>query len=169
MKSDSRIMGRIVTSYKLMLDFYGMRLVSVESGLVARSLAPRNYASRYQNLVRECSYRMKNPAKAYMVLPKQGASHNNLRISRILKCLSEVGLERLNVGFLLHVLSEQSESNELNIPGIRNSMDRWWVNCIRNDEERTRIGGLVRKVRSGSDGYVFTRDLYKKALARSTD
>lgn len=69
------------------------------------------------------------------------------------------------MGFLLHVLSEQSESNELNSSGIRNSMDRWWANCIRNDEERTRIGGIIAKVRSGSDGYVFTRDLYKGILA----
>lgn len=60
MKSDPRIIERVFTSYKLMLDFYGMRLVSEESGLVDRALPPRNYASRYQNLIRESSYRMKS-------------------------------------------------------------------------------------------------------------
>ncbi|KAF9468523.1 opioid growth factor receptor conserved region-domain-containing protein [Collybia nuda] len=144
MKSDARIMRRIVISYKLMLDFYGMRLVSEESGLIDRALPPRNFKSRYQNLV--------------------WSSHNYLRISRVLKCLSEFGLEHLNAGFLLHILSEQSESNELNSSGIRSSMDRWWVNCIRDGEKRMRIAELIAKVRSGSNGYVFTRDLYKEFL-----
>lgn len=53
MKSDPAIIERILLSYKLMLDFYGMRLVDVESGLIDRSLPPRNYATRYRNLVRE--------------------------------------------------------------------------------------------------------------------
>ena len=94
----------------------------------------------------------------------EGSSHNNLRISRILKCLSEIGLERLNAGFLLHVLNEQSESEELDSWGIRGSMDKWWANCIRDEEERLWIGDLVRKVRSADDGYAFTRQEYKKAL-----
>lgn len=53
MKSDPAITNRIISSYKLMLDFYGMRLVSAESGLVDRSLPPRDYRARYRNLVRE--------------------------------------------------------------------------------------------------------------------
>lgn len=94
-----------------------------------------------------------------------GSSHNNLRISRILKCLSELGLERLNAGFLLHVLNEQSESNELTSWGIRGSMDRWWANCIRNEDERTWIGNLIHAVRtSEKGGYVFTRQEYENAL-----
>ncbi|PPQ67715.1 hypothetical protein CVT25_009321 [Psilocybe cyanescens] len=145
MMADPVVIGRIIQSYRLMLDFYGMRLVSAETGLVDRALPPRNYAARYQNLVR--------------------SSHNNLRISRILKCTSEMGLERLNAGFLLHVLSEQSELNELNSRGIRSSMDRWWANCIRNEEERTWIMNLIKRVRSSEEGdYVFTRQEYEKAI-----
>ena len=93
-----------------------------------------------------------------------GSSHNNLRISRILKCLSELGLERLNAGFLLHVLSEQSEANELNSRGIRGSMDRWWANCLRNEEERLWIGDLIHLVRE--EYFVFTREDYEQALDR---
>lgn len=93
-----------------------------------------------------------------------GSSHNNLRISRILKCLSELGLERLNAGFLLHVLSEQSEANELNSRGIRSSMDRWWANCLRNEEERSWIGDLIRRVRE--EDFLFTREDYEQALER---
>ncbi|TFK40540.1 opioid growth factor receptor conserved region-domain-containing protein [Crucibulum laeve] len=144
MKSDPLIISRVVQSYRLMLDFCGMRLVSEKTGLLDRVLPPRNYGGRYHNLVH--------------------SSHNYLRISRILKCLSEFGLEHLNAGFLLHVLSEQSESNELNSPGLRSSMDRWWANCIRNKGERQWVGEMIRKVRS-NDGFIFTRALYEKALA----
>jgi len=146
MKADNLIVDRVFSSYRLMLDFYGMRLLSPQTGLLARSLPPRNYAARYNNLVR--------------------SFHNNLRITRILKCLSELGLEHLNAGFLLHVLNEQSESDELNSSGIRSSMDRWWANCIRNDEEREWVGDIIRKVRGG--GYVFTREEYETALQRRT-
>ena len=91
-----------------------------------------------------------------------GAPHNNLRITRILKCLSEIGLERLNAGFVLHVLNEQSEHAELKSPFIRDSMDRWWANCIRDDQEREWIGRTIGKVRIGQ--LVFTRQLYEKTL-----
>lgn len=53
MKADPIVVARIIESYKLMLDFYGMRLVSADTGLVARVLPPRAYKGRYRNLVRE--------------------------------------------------------------------------------------------------------------------
>lgn len=94
-----------------------------------------------------------------------GSLHNNLRISRILKCLSILDLERLNAGFLLFVLAEQSENGELNTLAIRTSMDRWWANCVRNDEERKWIGEMIQDVREGEDG-IWTREKYVEALKR---
>lgn len=99
----------------------------------------------------------------------EGSSHNNLRLSRILKCLSEFNLEHLNVGFLLHVLCEQSESHHLNSSGIQSSMDRWWANCIRDEDKRKQVGQLIRKVRSQKDGYVFTREMYKAVVVGPED
>jgi hypothetical protein len=52
MRADPTAIARVVRSYELMLDFYGMRLVDPETGLLERSLPPRNYAHRYRNLVR---------------------------------------------------------------------------------------------------------------------
>ena len=75
-----------------------------------------------------------------------------------------MGLERLNAGFLLHVLNEQSEHDLLNVPNLTGSMDRWWANCIRNDEERQWIGALIDRVRDGD--LVFTRKMYEDALER---
>lgn len=143
MRSSPEIMQRIMKSYEMMLDFYGMRLISAETGLLDRS---EDFNHRYTNLVY--------------------SPHNYLRISRILKCLSEFGLEHLNIGFLLHVLCEQSESNQLNKDRLRDSMDSYWANCIRNDQDRRWIRSMIEKVRLGSDRYVFTRAMYKDAVEK---
>lgn len=110
------------------------------------------------------------------------SSHNYLRISRILKCLSEMGLERFNAAFVLHVLQEQSERDELDNTRIRNSMDKWyvpslsltssvpraehgtarWANCIRNENERTFVGNAIQSVRS--EEHVFTREMYRRVM-----
>jgi hypothetical protein len=44
-------------------------------------------------------------------------------------------------------------------------MDRWWANCLRNDEEREWLRDVIGKVRT-NDGYVFTREMYEAALER---
>ena len=90
-----------------------------------------------------------------------GKSHNNLRITRILKCLSELGMEHLNAGFLLHVLNEQSENSMLYSASLRLSMDQWWASCIRDDHEREWVGQAITKVRSGG---LFTRQMYETAM-----
>lgn len=53
MKSDREIMRRLVKSYEMMLDFYGMRLLS-DAGLVGRVPSPCDFKSRYRNLISEC-------------------------------------------------------------------------------------------------------------------
>ena len=47
MTKDETIMQRVITSYKLMLDFYGMRLENEATGLISRS---NDYAAQYRNL-----------------------------------------------------------------------------------------------------------------------
>ncbi|KAF9643403.1 hypothetical protein BDM02DRAFT_3104469 [Thelephora ganbajun] len=143
MTKDDTIMLQILTSYKLMLDFYGMRLENEATGLISRS---KNYTSQYKNLCR--------------------SSHNNLRISRILKCLSEFGYEHLNYAFLLHVLNEQSEHGQLNTSIIRHSMDRWWANCVRGHRERDWINEKIVRVRNRDvdEPFVFTREMYEAAI-----
>lgn len=141
MTSSPQILGRILTSYSMMLDFYGMQLEDSDTGLLRRTTS---YRDRYHHLT--------------------GSFHNYLRISRILKSLSEMGLERLNAGFILHVLSEQSEHGLLNSSHLRTSMDRWWINCIRNSEERLWLNLLVTRVRDKD--LVFDRSMYEESLTR---
>jgi len=145
MKADDKIVARVLDSYQLMLDFYGMKLDSAETGQLSRADVERKQIEQYKNL--------------------SLSSHNYLRISRILKCLSELGLERLNAGFLLHVLNEQSEHGQLNNSTLRGSMDRWWANCLRNEREREWIRGMIVRVRE-EEGFVFTRQMYEQALER---
>ena len=52
MTKDETITRRILMSYKLMLDFYGMRLEDEATGLISRS---NNYAVQYRNLCSTCS------------------------------------------------------------------------------------------------------------------
>jgi hypothetical protein len=75
-----------------------------------------------------------------------------------------MGLERLNAGFLLHVLQEQSSNQQLNANHLKSSMDRWWANCIRNEDERAFIGELIAEVRSGEKE--FTKEMYHDLLER---
>lgn len=52
MRSSPGIIQRVIRSYKLMLDFYGMRLLDEKTGLLDRVLPPRTFERRYRNLVR---------------------------------------------------------------------------------------------------------------------
>lgn len=164
MRADLAVITRVLTSYKMMLDFYGFRLVDDETGLLDRVLPPRNYEPRYRNLVRELfAFTLgATLTQPNFICDLTESGHNNLRISRILKHLSEMGLEYLNAGFLLHVLNEQSENQELQSSFLKSSMDRWWARCIRNDEERAFVGGVIGQVRR--EELLFTRDMYEKVL-----
>lgn len=75
-----------------------------------------------------------------------------------------MGLEHLNAGFLLHVLQEQSSNDQLNAHHLKSSMDRWWANCIRNEDERAFIRELIAEVRSGEKK--FTKEMYHDLLER---
>ena len=79
--------------------------------------------------------------------------------------MSEFGLERYNAGFLLFVLAEQSAHQQLNTQTIRGSMDRWWANCVRNQDERKWINETIKKARTEPD-FLFSEDAYRDALQR---
>lgn len=52
MKADPAIVERLKRSYQLMLGFYGMELVSDETGELRRAA---NWQGRFRNLAGECS------------------------------------------------------------------------------------------------------------------
>eukprot|EP01080_Neovahlkampfia_damariscottae_P000264 gene264-6679_t len=78
---DKILKERVLKSFILMLDFWGMKL-DVKSGIVSRS---DNYKSRYSNWI---------------------GGHNHLRITRTLKSLRDLGLKKYQRNFLKFLLKE---------------------------------------------------------------
>jgi hypothetical protein len=99
------------------------------------------------------------------------ASHNYLRITRILKFLSIASYPHYAAPFVLHVLSEQSEHGLLNNPTLQNSLDKWWANCNRDAAERATVQDVVERVRAGSrdsqgeNRWIFRRGMYEAMIA----
>jgi len=114
MRTNPLIVNRIVESYKLMLDFFGMCLKDATTGEIGRS---ENFEARYKNL--------------------DWSSHNYLRITRILKCLGEMGLEHFKKHWLMFFIQEVYEHKELT--NTASSLDRYWLGTLRDDKERAEV------------------------------
>ena len=81
--SDPVAHGRLLKSYKMMLDFYGLEMTDEKTGALGRA---KNWEERFRHL--------------------NHSMHNYLRITRILKCLGEMKLEHLKAPFVRYVLYE---------------------------------------------------------------
>ncbi|WWC66869.1 uncharacterized protein I206_100776 [Kwoniella pini CBS 10737] len=120
MKDDPIISERLLRSYKMMLLFYGIELKDDRLSLSS------NYKERLRNL--------------------QDHSHNLLRITRIIKHLSEFPkLQSHAANLVLFFVAIHSEGllnfQQGSMRG--NSLDQWWSNCFRNQEERQNIRNIV--------------------------
>lgn len=83
MCKSEEILIKIITSYRLMLDFYGIQLVDYRTGDLVR--AP-NYVERYANI--------------------EANPHNCLRITRILTSLGQLGLGAYKQKLLQFLMNE---------------------------------------------------------------
>ncbi|XP_054247813.1 opioid growth factor receptor [Indicator indicator] len=113
-KRSKEVMQRFVRAYQLMLRFYGIVLVNEETGELKRA---ENWAERFQNLNR--------------------FSHNNLRITRILKCLGEMGYEHYQVHLVKFFLTETLVKETL--PNVKKSALDYFLFTIRNKRERREL------------------------------
>jgi len=102
MRKDPEIAIRIVKSYKMMLDFYGISLVDVTTGRLERN---HYWKYRYNNL--------------------NGHSHNFLRISRIVQSLGHLGFSRYKKPFLDFM--EQEIMHNKQIPNAKHSLQNFWL------------------------------------------
>lgn len=110
-----------------MLDFYGMRLKNNQTGELERS---ENWKERYENL----NY----------------SGHNYLRITRILKCLGELNYEHLKKPFVEFFLKEIFENGKLK--NAKRSCVDYWVEVLRNDNERNQIKQLIESYLKSASG-----------------
>ncbi|CAF0879905.1 unnamed protein product [Rotaria sordida] len=122
-KKDEKALKRILTSYKLMLDFYGFKLIDEKTGEIDR-LYGDSYKSRFHNL--------------------NTSSHNYLRITRILKCLGEFDYEHLKFPFLEQILREIIIENTL--PNCLQSCKDYWIETLRSRDERRAIRQYAREL-----------------------
>ena len=50
MRLDDKVIERVIQSYCMMLDFYGMQLKDTETGLLTRAEPERKWTDRYRHL-----------------------------------------------------------------------------------------------------------------------
>ncbi|WAR02375.1 OGRL1-like protein [Mya arenaria] len=110
-RNDDRLSRRVLKAYKMMLHFYGMELASELDGSVRR--CAENWRHRYRHL---------NKSK-----------HNYLRITRIIKALGELGLDRYQVPWVRFIIEEAIDHDEL--PALRGSI-YYWIYAIKDPHEK---------------------------------
>ncbi|XP_053849163.1 opioid growth factor receptor isoform X2 [Vidua macroura] len=113
-RKSKEVMDRFIRAYKLMLGFYGINLVNEETGELERA---QNWRERFENLNR--------------------FSHNNLRITRILKCLGEMGYEDYQVHLVKFFLTETLVEETL--PNVKRSALDYFLFTVRSKEKRREL------------------------------
>ncbi|XP_052397085.1 opioid growth factor receptor [Carassius gibelio] len=106
--------SRLLDSYELMLGFYGIQLLSRESGEVKRA---ENWRERFANLERNM--------------------HNNLRITRILKSLGELGFEHFQAPLVRFFLEETLVRKTLS--SVKRSVLDYFLFAVRDKRERRKL------------------------------
>ncbi|NWW73525.1 OGFR factor, partial [Climacteris rufus] len=113
-RNSKEVMERFIRAYELMLGFYGINLVNKETGELKRA---ENWCERFDNLNR--------------------FSHNNLRITRILKCLGEMGYEDYQVQLVKFFLRETLVEETL--PNVKRSALDYFMFTVRSKDKRREL------------------------------
>ncbi|XP_054473182.1 opioid growth factor receptor-like protein 1 [Anoplopoma fimbria] len=106
--------ANLLKSYKLMLDFYGIELCDEKTGEVGRA---SNWRERFNNL--------------------NSRTHNNLRITRILKCQGTLGFRHYQAPLVRFFLEETLVHEEL--PNVKESVLNYFVFAVLNKRERRNL------------------------------
>jgi len=109
MRTNLEIACRFVCSYKMMLNFYGLRLTDLETGTIEKH---SHWKSRFLNLRFE--------------------SHNYLRINRILACLGHLGFDRYRKPLIDFFGNEISAKDSLLTP-CKYSFENFWIEALTPD------------------------------------
>ncbi|GAA6221819.1 opioid growth factor receptor-like [Lates japonicus] len=104
----------LLKSYELMLDFYGITLRDKKTGEVKRA---SNWRQRFNNL--------------------NNHTHNNLRITRILKCLGTLGYPHYQAPLVRFFLRETLIQGEL--PNIKDSVLSYFVFAVLDKKQRRNL------------------------------
>ncbi|XP_036806502.1 opioid growth factor receptor isoform X2 [Oncorhynchus mykiss] len=111
---DETAKKRLVKSYKLMLDFYGIQLSNDTTGEVRRA---NNWRDRFDNLDRH--------------------THNNLRITRILKCLGTLGFPHYQAPLVRFFLEETLVKG--NLYNVKESVLNYFIFAVIDKQQRREL------------------------------
>jgi hypothetical protein len=131
---------RVVKSFKMMLNFFGMKLVNDLTGEIGRE--PEVWQARYCHL--------------------NTRTNNNIRITRMLKSLGFLGFERFQKGFVQH-LKVEIEDNGL-LKNCRDSFKNYWSNYLKLGEEFKNESVFFQHAQSQSEIYRSYVDAEEKFL-----
>ncbi|XP_056324227.1 opioid growth factor receptor-like protein 1 [Danio aesculapii] len=113
-RRDKEVQRKLIKSYEVMLDFYGMRLDHKDTIKVERA---KNWKQRSINLNRH--------------------THNNLRITRILKCLGTLGLEHYQAPLVKFFLDETLVNGELG--RVKQSVLDYFIFAVLDKSKRKEL------------------------------
>ncbi|XP_028849630.1 opioid growth factor receptor [Denticeps clupeoides] len=141
-KDNEEAKRKLVESYELMLGFYGIQLLDRESGEVRRS---DNWRERFANLERNM--------------------HNNLRITRILKSMGELGFEHFQAPLVRFFLEETLVKKNLN--SVKRSVLDYFVFAVRDKRERRKLLHYAYQHYEPKDKFVWCPRKIQKRFKKS--
>ncbi|RXK39092.1 hypothetical protein M231_03597 [Tremella mesenterica] len=119
MSEDVEVLKRILRSYKMMLGFYGIKMNN-DGGL---------------RLADNADERLANLA---------ARSHNLLRITRIIKCISLFPSLQPHAAPLVLFFVALHSDGKLPMMGMRgDSLERWWGHCFRDERESEEVQKII--------------------------
>ncbi|XP_041743647.1 opioid growth factor receptor-like [Coregonus clupeaformis] len=111
---DETVKKKLVKSYKLMLDFYGIQMSNDTTGEVR---CTNNWRDRFDNMDRH--------------------THNNLRITRILKCLGTLGFPHYQAPLVRFFLEETLVKGKLY--KVKESVLNYFIFAFRDQQQRREL------------------------------
>lgn len=141
-KKNEEAKRRLVESYELMLGFYGIRLVNKDTGEVKRA---ENWKERFGNLERNM--------------------HNNLRITRILKSLGELGFEHYQAPLVRFFLEETLVKK--NLGSVKRSVLDYFLFAVLDKQNRQELLRFAFLHFEPKDKFVWCPRKIQKQLRRA--
>ncbi|XP_066468529.1 opioid growth factor receptor-like protein 1 isoform X2 [Tiliqua scincoides] len=128
-KKTKEAIRRFLLAYKMMLEFFGIKLIDKTGNVVRAS----NWQERFQHL--------------------NESQHNYLRITRILKSLGELGYESFKSPLVKFILHEALVEDT--IPNIKQSALEYFVYTIRDRRERRQLLRFAQQHYTPSDHFIW--------------
>lgn len=144
-RKSTKAKENLLKSYKLMLDFYGIELCDEKTGEVRRA---RNWIDRFNNL--------------------DSHTHNNLRITRILKCLGTLGYSHYQAPLVRFFLEETLVHGEL--PRVKDSVLNYFLFAVLDKRQRRHLVKFAFTHYDRKDEFVWcpkkVQELWEREAAR---